>query len=191
MAAEKKRDVKVSITAEEGQALLRIAASFGLPEKLGDGQAYNVAERALAAKDAQLLYRELRARSPILQKERRICFGPDSNWMQEKSDDNGADRWKMASFSLPVELKLSEDALSGAYWSLLLMLHPSSPAALNAGSQEEVAWPLARKLRIFSALEKAIGLDKAEHKRLDLDPDEDEPKGPQRIEDEEEVLEKS
>lgn len=189
MADQKKRDMKVSITAEEGQTLLRVAASFGLPEKLGDGTPYNVAERALAAKDVQFLYRELRARSPMMSKDRRMCFGPDSNWVKKGEEAGG--RWEMANFSLPVEIRLSEDALSGAYWCALLMAHPGSPLMLNVGSQEEVLWPLAKKLRFVSDLEKAIGLDKAVHKRLDLDPeDEDKPKGPTLVEDEE-VLEKT
>lgn len=190
MASEKrKKDVEVKISAEEGQALLRVASSFGLPEKLGDGQPYNVADRALAAKDAQLLYRELKARSPLLAKERRLCFGPMSNWVREDRTE-GADRWKMEDFSLSVEVKLSEDALSGAYWSLLLMLHPASPVALAAGSQEEVAWPLATKLRLVNALEKAIGLEKATHKRMDLDPDpedESEKSGPRLVEEKEDA----
>lgn len=167
------KERKVALTSEEGQGLLRVSAGFSLPERLGaDGPAYNVADRALSARDAQTLYKELRSRSPLLVKDRRLCFGPGDNWRKEPSE-NG-ERWSMVDTLLEVAVALSEDASSGAYWCLLLMVHPASPIVLNAQSQADVAWPLAKKLRFVNALEKATGLDKAEHKRIDLDPDPEE-----------------
>lgn len=165
------RDMKVKISVEEGQNLLKYAAGFGLPPKLGENT-YNSAEQALAAQAAQNLYRELKSRSPMLVSDRRVCFGPAENW--KKDPVAKVDNWICINPHQLVEIKLSEDAHSGAFWCLTMALHPGSPVVLAAGSQEETGWPLAKKLRLVKMLEKEIGLSTAKHRRLVLD---DEPEG--------------
>lgn len=157
----------IDLKLEEGQLLLRTASHFALPEKLGEGKAYTPSERSLASKDVQKLYLALKRRSPLLERDRRLCFGPESAW-----DQTGPDNWKMRQgldMSVPFEVE-DEDVRSGVYWLLLLSLHPSSPVMLTASQQVEVGWPLAQKFRLRKKLEKDIGLEGAEHKRLDLDP---------------------
>lgn len=159
----------VDLKLEEGQLLLRMSAHFALPEKLGEGKAHTPNERSLASQDVQKLYVALKNLSPLLQNERRLCFGPEGAW-----DQTGPDNWKMKqshefSCTVPFEIE-NEDVRSGIYWVLLLSLHPSSPVMLSASQQVEVGWPLARKFRLRGKLEKDIGLEGTEHKRLDLDP---------------------
>jgi hypothetical protein len=162
---------KVRITCQQGNALLMASAGFILPEKLGE-TTYNVADRSLAEQDVGMLYRELKSRSPILQKDRKICFGPTENWKKPSGDPNVGR--EMKDVELEVNITLSEDARSGAFWCLIAMLHPGSQGRLPASSQVEVAWPLAERLRLKKMLRKDIGLETAVPRRLDLDDTEEE-----------------
>lgn len=164
------KDMRVKVTVDEGQALLKYASGFGLPPKLGENS-YNGADQALAAQATQQLYLELKSRSPLLSSDRRLCFGPGANWKKEASSRPG-DNWTCINPEDLVEIKLSEDALSGAFWCLVTALHPSSPMVFSVGSQVEIGWPLAKKLRLKQVLEKEIGLATAKHRKLNLDPEE-------------------
>ena len=163
---------KVRVTCQQGNALLMSAASFTLPEKLGETQ-YSVADRGLAEQDVGMLYRELKSHSPMLIKEKRYCFGPIGNWKLAKKDDGVRDgTMEMIDIGLEVELSFSDDALSGAFWCLVSMLHPGSNLRLAASSQMEIAWPLAELLRLKKMVRKEIGLETAGPRRLDLDEEE-------------------
>jgi hypothetical protein len=157
--------MKVRITVEEGQTLLRFAQGFALPPGLGETP-YTPSERGLACRDAQLLWAKLKSLSPALKDQRRLCFGPLKNWTPT---DNG-EPWVMSAPDAEIDLGLTEDEHSGAYWCLLLAVHPSSEHVLGAGSQRDIAWPLATKLRISGELEKDLGLDRVKHRRINLDP---------------------
>lgn len=161
----------IKVTCEEGQTLLRIAINFSLPEKLGD-QSYSIVERSLASDEVKSLYRVIRSASPLLQKPQRwICFGPEENY-EEIKNEGGAVGHKMKDVSVEVPLKLNEDAKSGAIWCLIVAMHPSAPLCQSVGTQSDVLWPLAEKLRCVRAVKEAIGLDKAKPRRWAVD-DED------------------
>lgn len=164
------KDTKVKLTCEEGQALLRVASNFSLPEKLGEAS-YNVAERGIADIEARALYRMLKAYSPMLQRpERWLLFGPQDNYREIKGD-NGAAGWRMMDTSKVVEVRLDEEAESGAMWCLILAVHPASPMCQPVGMQEDIFWPVAEKLKKVNALKKEIGLDKAKPRRWESDDD--------------------
>lgn len=161
------KDEKVQVTAEEGQTLFRVAIRYTLPEKLGE-QSYDVAERGIANDEIRSLFRELRSHSPLyLTKERTIAFGPVSAW--KKTPEFGKNGWELEDQSSIVEIRVSDDARSGAYWCLLALLHPASGLIAAPALQEEVLWPLAKKLRLVGELEKAIGTDDEPARRLELD----------------------
>src|SRR3989304_2437111 len=94
---------KFTLRHIEGQLLLRYAASR-LPAQM------------------MLLRRGLRVYSPVLQKHQKPCFGDGDNWREEKTDDGTV--WKMIDPEREIEIKLDEEAVSGAYWALLIMAHP-------------------------------------------------------------------
>jgi hypothetical protein len=162
---------KIRITQEQGNLLLQTAGNFSLPEKLGDTP-FNVADRVLAAQDVATLYRELKAHSPKLQKDRMLFFGPSDNW--EEQEVEGGKAIKLKEPNREVEIRIDEDMRSGAYYCLLTMFHPASQQLRFAGTQSDVLWPLAKRLRLVKALQKELGVEKAQHKRLDLDPEEGE-----------------
>jgi hypothetical protein len=165
-----KNGVPFKVTCEEGQALLRIAINFALPEKLGDS-AYSIIERSLAADEARKLYKELRDHSPLLRDSKRwICFGPNSNYDEIKTE-SGAVGHKMKDLLMETAITLDEDAKSGAIWCLIVAMHPSSPMCQSVGTQADIFWPLAEKLRCVRAVKEAIGLDKAKPRRWASDED--------------------
>ena len=164
------KEAKFKITQEQGHYLFQAAVAFILPAKLGDSD-HQAVDRSLASEDVGKLLRELKSRSPKYQSDperKRILFGPGDNW--KRQDGPTGEGWKMLDLSREVEIKLSEDAHVGAKWCLLLALHPDSKNCEQTGYQEEVIWPMAERLRLTRTLRKALGLDKAEHKRLELDP---------------------
>ena len=71
---------KVTITQQQGQALLVAAVSFTMPEKLGDDP-IPLMERRDAEEEVLQLYRELKPLSPLyLKDKKKILFGPAKNW---------------------------------------------------------------------------------------------------------------
>lgn len=147
-------DAVFRITHEEGQFLLRYSGGVRIPEKLGE-EKFDLAERSFADDALSSLRSVLKTYSPILQRDRRACFGNADNWTPQ--DGNGA-AWKMIDPDRTQEVRFNEDAIDGAYWCMLLALHPASPAPMNPGEIGDVVWPLARKLGLTSALRSACKL---------------------------------
>ena len=162
------KENKPRITLEQGQLLLRLSANFNLPDKLGEGDTFNVADQGIAAEEVRALYRELKARSPIYLKTRsKLVFGPADGWTKT-AVENG-EVYEVKDEKMKVELRLDPNSHMGAYWCCLVALHPASSIVSNVGTQEDVLWPLAETLRLTNMLKKGIGIDKAQHKRLELD----------------------
>lgn len=147
-------ETKVRLTHEEGQLLLRYSSQIRVPEKLGD-EKFDIAERSFGDDALAALRSLLKSYSPVVQKERRACFGLASNWVQQ--DSNGA-TWKMTDPDLTIDIRFTEDAVDGVYWSLLLALHPGSPAPMAPGELSDIVWPLAKKLGLVTALRAAAKL---------------------------------
>ncbi len=147
----------VRLTCQEGNALLLIASNFSLPEKIGDTP-YNVADRAISGDEVRELYRELKARSPMMLKpERRILFGPEDNWKETK--ENGELGHRMTDKTREVGIVLTEASLSGVIWCLIVSLHPASGMVQTVGVQEDIFWPIAEKLKKVRIIKETIGLD--------------------------------
>ena len=171
------KDTKVSLGVEEGQKLLIGAAFIHAPEKLGDSTFSN-AERNGIASELASLFTELKAYSPLMQSRggapgRRFVFGPEDCWEPILKDGKIVDHGYVHP-DRQIQVRLSPNALNGAVWVLIMGLHPSSPTVAKIMDQEEILWPIARKLRKAEAIQKEIGVDKAVHRRFDDDPDRNE-----------------
>ncbi len=154
MADEK----KISLTIEEGQAMLHIAANFGLPESLGPDQRYTNTDRAIAADEVRKLYREIRSRSPLLQRiERWQRFGPSDAWAEVKSE-GGKIGHRCTDPGRLVPLSIDEEITSGMVWCLLVALHPVSAGVASVSMQEDIFWPIAAKLKKTRIIRETIGM---------------------------------
>lgn len=166
----------ITVTVQEGHSLLTIAAAFGLPEKLGTDQSYSVADRSIAGDEVRKLYRELRARSELMQKpERWQRFGPAIAW-KEIIGENGQPGHRLASPALEVTISVDDDIISGIVWCLILALHPASQLLHPISSQEEVLWPLAARISRTKVIRENVGMapGKAQPKRWKSDEEMDE-----------------
>lgn len=157
---------RLELTVEEGNELLQLASTFGLPEKLGD-HTYTVADRSIAAVDeVGALRRELRSYSPLLQRpERWMRFGPADAW-KEINGDEGQVGHKLIDPERTVGIRLDESVRSGISWCLLVAMHPASSMCKTVQRQQDVLWPIARKLGIDRQLRELIGItEKAQPRR--------------------------
>ncbi len=176
------RDKNFKITQYEGQRLLEIAANFILPEKLGDLQ-FNIADRSQAALCVNVhLYRELKSRSPALVSTKgELKFGPTENFEERVEQHPITGRASLVCVlkrkDAPILVRLSEDAFEGAYYCLLVGLHPASQCLQPSNVQSEALWPCAEKLGIVPQLHADLGITEASRKRKKLLVDErpDEP----------------
>lgn len=169
MADEK----KISLTIEEGQAMLSVSVNFALPESLGSEQRYTIADRAIAADEVRKLYREIRSRSPLLQKvERWHRFGPLEAWTEVKSD-SGKIGHRCSDPTRLVQMNLDEEIESGMVWCLLLALHPASPSVTSVSVQEDIFWPIAAKLKKTRIIRKTIGMASEDARPVRWKSDED------------------
>lgn len=161
---------KISITVEEGNALVAISSVFHLPEKLDKDNTYTVADRSIAADEVRLLFRELRSHSPFMQGEEKLNrFGPVDAW-KEIRDEHGNVGRKIVKRSLEVSIRLDEDILSGIVWCLLVSLHPSSGLIQSIQAQEDCLWPIAKKISRTRILREMIGIsEKVQPKRWKSD----------------------
>lgn len=157
---------RISITIEEGNTLVGIAAMFHLPEKLDKDNTYTVADRSIAADEVRLLFRELRSHSPFMQSEEKLNrFGPVEAW-KEVRDDRGNVGRKIVKRSLEVSINVNDDILSGIMWCLLVALHPSSGLIQPIEVHEDCLWPIAKKISRTRILRELIGIsEKAQPKR--------------------------
>jgi hypothetical protein len=151
------------LTIEEGNELLRITKAFSLPERLGDNT-YTVGDRAIATVDeVGALRRSLREQSPLLQgAERWNCFGP--------AEIGGTPVWRQVKGELgnighvllkpkeEVLIRIDDDVVAGISWCLLVGLHPSSPVCKAMDVQQDVLWPIARKIGRMNQLRELIGI---------------------------------
>lgn len=161
-----KMAIKAKISLLQGHLLLETAYTFTMPESL-DKTSYSTVERAVAMQCVAKLFRELKAHSPKLQgPEKLSIFGPSEFW---KKETNGS--WTMKDPDVNIEIRLDDDAIEGAYYCLLVLLHPSSPrkAPVGAGVMDDILWPLAKTLRLYSMLERDLGLQSAIRRKIDLD----------------------
>lgn len=148
----------VTVTVEEGNILLNMAHRFACPDKLGDEAVYSVAERSVANAQVGQLHAELKSFSPLLlSKGRWHAFGPRECW-KEWVDDKKKTQFDLVEPEVEVTITLNKDAVSGAIWCLLALLHPKSSAARPAGDQYDILWPLARKFDREGLLREEIGL---------------------------------
>jgi len=169
-ATEKAKEPEmIAVTQEEGQALMVIAERFFLQERLGESK-FSTADRAQAESEVCLhLRRELKRHSPLCRPpERRVLFGPEENFSPQYKDGQIVD-YIIVDTQIEVDLVLHEEALAGAYWCLLVALHPDSQHHKIAGVQGDVLWPLAAKLRVVKELRKEIKLHDAKPRRIKRD----------------------
>lgn len=158
---------ETTFTCEEGQALLRLSSAFSLPEKLGE-QIYNVADRRIASDEVAELYRELKSRSAmLLKKDRKLLFGPADNY--EEFGDGAQSIHRMKEPLMPVKVKLTEESLSGVVWCLLVALHPASAMCATVGLQEDIYWPIARKIQKVDALRAEMKVENGNARRWKSD----------------------
>lgn len=176
-----------SVTMEQGQFLLGLAQKFAMPEKLGAKQ-FSTVERLAAERDVLALYDSIKVVSPYLRKptkEQANMFGPEENWEIKKDAAGKLESGDVKDTAQLVELPLSERAVSGAMWCLLLCTHPDSPQP-RAGAKimSDVLIPLAFRLRRLAALEDELGLRNAPTKRWEeteeFDVEEAAPKIPEK-----------
>lgn len=168
------KETKVKVTVEEGNSLFITAVLFKPPKKYGDKPELSVPEISVAAQEVHELYKEMRARSPIAQRpERRAVFGPLAAWDEIKTENGSV--FSLSKPDTEVELRLSEDALSGLVWCLIYRLHPSSEGFNNTASAN-LAWSIATKAKKLKAIREFIGLEGAARRRW---ADDDEPSAAQ------------
>lgn len=176
--------LKVKLTCEEGDLLFRISAGFGLPEKLGK-HTLGVGDRAVAADDVRALFRLLRTYSPMAQTSKRlILFGPADN--REKKTESaircdGCGRevrvesvtYPLINPDLEVEVKLDDEALSGAVWCILGVVFPGEgeKVALAVQVQNDIIWPIAAKLGRTKAIREFVGYSEGTPRRWKTDED--------------------
>jgi hypothetical protein len=166
---------KVKLTAEQGQLLLMMSANFQPPEKLGEAT-YGAVERAQAREEVRLLFRDLKSVSPHVQaigRKQRVLFGPPDNWEEIQNDKGEVTNYQVKDTTREIEMRLTEDAVSGLLWCLVTYMDPSSPAPISVMVAENVVWPLVAKLGKNQALREALGLDKAQPRRWKDDPEKD------------------
>lgn len=157
------KDVKVTLTVEEGNSLFVTAVLFKPPKKYGDKAEFTIPEMSIAAQEVHLLYKELKARSPIaLRPERRLVFGPVASWDEFKHENESG--FRLVRPDTEVEIRLSEDAMSGLVWCLVYRLHPTSEGFNNIGSCH-LAWSIAEKAKKVKAVKEFIGLEGAPRRR--------------------------
>lgn len=161
---------KVRITQGQGNLLFALSANFSLPEKLGEKdheRKYNVADRGLAAKYAGILYDELKGLSDLYQSKKLFCFGPGENW---KESETGAKETRtLKDPDKEVRIRINKQIRQGAFWSLLMALHPVGSMVVSVHNQADMAWPLADRLGLRSELEKEMGIDKVKDRSIELD----------------------
>lgn len=162
-----------AITMEQGQFLLGLATQFRMPDKLGAQKIFTAIERAAAERDVLSLYDAIKHVSPMLRKtgkERGNMFGPEENWEIKHDADGNPMAGDVKNVAQEVKLLLSEKAVSGAMWCILLCCHPETPLA-HAGAQQmsDLLFPLAFRLRRLMALEDELGLRNAKSKDWEED----------------------
>jgi hypothetical protein len=172
---------KVKLTAEQGQLLLMMAVNFQPPEKIGDAT-YSPVERAQAREEVRLLFRDFKAISPHVQalgKKQRLLFGPADGWEEVRNDKGEIIQFEVRDTSREIEVRLSEDSVSGLLWCLATFMDSGSPAPVSVMVAENVIWPLVEKLGKVRALQEALGLDKGQPRRWKDDPEKDEERVPE------------
>lgn len=156
-------ETKVQLTVEEGNFLLASSAVYQLPEKLGENT-FSVADRAIAGDELRSLYKSLKSYSPMAQrKERYLVFGPADNFKGVNSAQGQT--WETINLKLEVEVRLDDDAVSGAIWCLLSGLHPESKFCERPMNQEDCLWPLVAKFGKTKNLREMIGYAKGAPRR--------------------------
>jgi hypothetical protein len=172
---------KVKFTSEQGQLLLMMSVNFQPPEKIGEAT-YGAVERAQAREEVRLLFRDFKACSPHVQalgKKQRLLFGPVDNWEEVRDGKGEITQFQVRDTSREIEVRLSEDSISGLLWCLATFMDSSSPAPVSVMVAENVIWPLVEKLGKVRALQEALGLDKAQPRRWRDDPEKDEERAPE------------
>ncbi len=170
MGKGKSKKKKVRITQDQGNLLFVLSTNPILPEKLGEGEGgrtYNVAERGLASSYMVALYDRLKGLSGYHQTKKLVLFGPADNWTPPEGENTSKCRLKDP--DRDVQIRIDREIRQGAFWCLLLALHPASGRVLPICNQADTAWPLADRLGLRSELEKEIGIDKAKDRSLELD----------------------
>lgn len=156
------------LTHIEGQ-LLMSKCGIRLPAQMGT-ENFDLEQRA-NADDVQAVLRGcMREVSPLVREEHRPLFGSKDAW--EQSADSRSWSLKKDWEQQTVPMKLNEDGLYGACWTLFIALHPECPkhstmpgmppVSLGLSVQEasEVAWPLAKKLGWEGQLRKMLKVEK-------------------------------
>lgn len=175
-----------TVTMEQGQFLLGLAQKFSMPEKLGTAKQFSAIERVAAERDVLALYDAIKTVSPFLRKstkEQANMFGPEENWEIKRDVAGKLESGDVKDTTQVVDLPLSERAVSGAMWCLLLCTHPDSPhPRAGAKIMSDVLIPLAFRLRRLAALEDELGLRNAASKRWEETEEPDEVEADRRAE---------
>ncbi len=159
---------KLSLSVEEGHALLLLSSGFSLPEKLG-ADSYTVADRAIADDEVRKLFRELRSRSPLMHtRERWNRFGPvlgkgpdgtDVEIWQEIKNEGGRIGHRLIAPEFQVEISVNEEVISGIVWCLIAGIHPASPQSVPLALKETVLWIVAGKIGMVQVIRQTTGLN--------------------------------
>ncbi len=164
----------VKLTATKLNWLFQKLAIFELPEKVGD-TAYDFVQRRIVKDECARGVRELKAYSHWAQKlggELRLVFGPKDLWEEVRKDGKLADL-KMTTPEREFEVRLSQDAVSGISWLLLIQLSPATKDQSGQMSHDEASpvvaemyvWPIAEAIRRVKVLRDSLNLDSTDKKR--------------------------
>lgn len=160
----------VTLTVEEGNALVALSSGFKFQDKLGD-HSYTLVDQSTALDEVRLLYKELRRKSPLMQlPERYKRFGPERAWSQV-TDEDGKIGYKLIEPLIEVTVNLDVDIISGIIWCLIVALHPQSAFVQSTSIQEDLLYPIAIKMCRLRTIREYIGLvqGKSRGSRWDTD----------------------
>lgn len=155
---------KFELSHREGSLLFNYA-HIQLPENLGDKK-FDVTQRATATDQQVILRAALRAVSPVIRRDFRNCFGIEEAWEKvngvQPDGSKAPESWTLKKdwFGKSVPVEFDEDAIYGAFWSLLQALHPSSQSRASVSDFDEVIWPMAKKLGLEVDLRRELQIEK-------------------------------
>lgn len=167
-----RNEFRVELPQMHGQVLLNLALNFNLPEKLGE-DSFSLVDRKIASEEVNELFLELKSRSPGMSfiRNRQYLFGPMDNWRETKNEEKKGHELK--DLQKEVKFRLSENARTGAFWALLLALHPASSLCMGTADQAEIIWPIAKRFKMKNHLRKELHIDNEKHRRIDWDDEEE------------------
>ena len=169
------KQVAAKLAAGIWNWLFQKISIFELPAKVGDAS-YDFVQQRMVKDECNKASAELKAYSPWAQKlgeEMRLVFGPVDMFDQVRKDGK-LEELILREPERILEVRLSEDAVSGIAWMLLTMLSPATKDEKTGKKTHEellpfsaatYAWPVAMAIRKVAVLRAALNLDASDKKR--------------------------